>query len=496
MSQNILSGTAAALLLATTAIPLVGAAESLEEGPQIRSASSIARTLGSPSQQSRLDLSSTSAPSSSSLNSVRSLNSVSLKSPGPSSPNPSNPGPSRPEPFSPIPSGPSLPQTVAQGEVVKIGEQSPASGTSVSNGQSSSSSRPATVIAKVHSHEVDGRKAATLYVRNIPVLTFLGAPIQDSTPPSPDAVKLGERPESLPVQNGFSSTKSLSSTGSLGVTFFSEAKSSEMQPAPDEDASEQRASEQRASEQHAPSQSVSRQSGSGSNEAQEAEPTLDLSAAAGATVGDPVARASEMAAMLNTLNRDGLDATQITVSVEETKALLASDRFVIKMGDTPLATLDAETMLPDSTENRQQDALQATNRLRRLLGNAEPLPYVVYKGKPLGSLETGAISSSIQGWASWYGPGFHGNLTANGEVFNQNDMTAAHQTLPFGTRVRVTNVSNGASVLVRITDRGPFVGDRILDLSMGAAQVLGLVQSGVGLVRLDILEKPVRLGSR
>ncbi len=485
MSQNILSGTAAVFLLATTAIPMVGAAESVEEGPQIRSASSIARTLGSPSQPSRLDLSSTSTPSSSSLNSV------SLKSPGPSSPNPSNPGPSRPEPFSPIPSGPSLPKTVAQGEVVKIGEQSPASGTSVSSGQSSSSSHPATVIAKVHSHEVDGRKAATLYVRNIPVLTFLGAPIQDSTSPSLEAVKLGERSESLPVQNGFSSTKSLSSTGSPGVTFFSESKSSATQPAPDQDASEQRASEQRASNQSASNKSVS-----GSNEVQQAEPSLGLSAAAGSTAIDPVARASEMAAMLNTLNRDGMDATQITVSAEETKALLPNDRFVIKMGETRLATLDAETTLPDSTQNRQQDALQATNRLRRLLGNAEPLPYVVYNGKPLGSLETGAIASSVQGWASWYGPGFHGNLTANGEVFNQNDLTAAHQTLPFGTRVRVTNMDNGISVLVRITDRGPFVGDRILDLSMGAARVLGLIQSGVAPVRLDILEKPVTLVSR
>lgn len=481
MSQNILSGTAAVLLLATTAIPLVGAAESAEEGPQIRSASSIARTLGSSSEQSRLDRLPTSSPSSSSLSSV------SVKSPGPSSPNPSNPGPSRPEPFSPIPSGPSLPKTVAQGEVVKIGEQSPASGASVSSEQLSGSSRPVTVIAKVHSHKVDGRRAATLYVRNIPVLTFLGAPIQDSTPSSLEAVKLGERSESLPVQDGFSSTKSLSSTGSPGVTFFSEAKSSITQTAP-----EQRASEQKVSGQSALSPSPSGVGLAGSTD----HSSLALSTTVGTAVSDPVARATEMAAMLNTLNRDGMDATQITVSVEETKALLPSDRFVIKMGETHLATLDAETKLPDSTDNRQHDALQAANRLRRLLGDAEPLPYVVHNGKPLNSLDTAAIAASVQGWASWYGPGFHGNLTANGEVFNQNDMTAAHLTLPFGTRVRVTNVSNGASVLVRITDRGPFVGDRILDLSMGAAQVLGLVQSGVGLVRLDILEKPVRLGSR
>ena len=80
--------------------------------------------------------------------------------------------------------------------------------------------------------------------------------------------------------------------------------------------------------------------------------------------------------------------------------------------------------------------------------------------------------------ASWYGPGFHGRRTANGERFNQNSLTAAHKHLPFGTRVRVTNRYNGKSVIVRINDRGPFIGGRALDLSREAAAQVGMIRSG------------------
>ena len=75
--------------------------------------------------------------------------------------------------------------------------------------------------------------------------------------------------------------------------------------------------------------------------------------------------------------------------------------------------------------------------------------------------------------ASWYGPGFHGRLTANGERFDQNALTAAHRSLPFGTRVRVTSTSTGRSVVVRINDRGPFVQGRSIDLARAAARVIG-----------------------
>ncbi|WP_407664048.1 septal ring lytic transglycosylase RlpA family protein [Microvirga alba] len=78
------------------------------------------------------------------------------------------------------------------------------------------------------------------------------------------------------------------------------------------------------------------------------------------------------------------------------------------------------------------------------------------------------------GEASWYGPGFHGRRTASGERFNTNDMTAAHRTLPFGTRVLVVNKQTGRSVVVRINDRGPFVRGRVIDLSRASAQAIGM----------------------
>lgn len=89
------------------------------------------------------------------------------------------------------------------------------------------------------------------------------------------------------------------------------------------------------------------------------------------------------------------------------------------------------------------------------------------------------------GEASWYGPGFHGRLTASGERFNTNDLTAAHRTLPFGTRVRVVNKKNGRSVVVRINDRGPFAHGRVIDLSKAAGQAIGM--SGVAPVVLGAL---------
>jgi rare lipoprotein A len=94
---------------------------------------------------------------------------------------------------------------------------------------------------------------------------------------------------------------------------------------------------------------------------------------------------------------------------------------------------------------------------------------------------------SQTGLASWYGPDFHGKLTSNKEIYDMYDMTAAHRTLPFGTQVMVTNIENGRATTVRINDRGPFVGDRIIDLSYAAARVLGMVGPGTARVRLDVL---------
>ncbi len=91
------------------------------------------------------------------------------------------------------------------------------------------------------------------------------------------------------------------------------------------------------------------------------------------------------------------------------------------------------------------------------------------------------------GFASWYGKPFNGRPTASGETYNMYDFTAAHKTLPFGTRVRVTRRDTGASVVVRINDRGPFVRNRIIDLSYAAAKKIGLDVDGVAPVRLTVL---------
>lgn len=97
------------------------------------------------------------------------------------------------------------------------------------------------------------------------------------------------------------------------------------------------------------------------------------------------------------------------------------------------------------------------------------------------------------GWASWYGPGFDHKIGANGEVFDTTKMTAANRTLPLNSIVRVTDLKTDESVIVRITDRGPFVGDRILDLSRAAARRLSVFQRGTALVRMDVLETPASL---
>lgn len=100
---------------------------------------------------------------------------------------------------------------------------------------------------------------------------------------------------------------------------------------------------------------------------------------------------------------------------------------------------------------------------------------------------------SQTGVASWYGPGFHGKMTANGEIFNKYELTAAHKTLQMPSIARVTNLENGKSIIVRINDRGPFANDRIIDLSEKAAELLDMKIKGTARVRVDVLEKESRM---
>jgi len=99
------------------------------------------------------------------------------------------------------------------------------------------------------------------------------------------------------------------------------------------------------------------------------------------------------------------------------------------------------------------------------------------------------------GLASWYGAPYHNRRGANGEIYDMNGMTAAHRTLPLNSIVRVTNVKTGNSAIVRITDRGPFIGERMLDLSLAAAKAVDVWSPGTAWVKMDVLESPAPLDS-
>ncbi|WP_017306963.1 septal ring lytic transglycosylase RlpA family protein [Spirulina subsalsa] len=205
---------------------------------------------------------------------------------------------------------------------------------------------------------------------------------------------------------------------------------------------------------------------------------------------DPVWRATVVADRINQMSQEEASSITLAWNAEQ-------EAYIIKAGETELVRVDPKTQLPDSTNNWDQDALQAANRLRRLLGGAEPLSAgdvqmrptrAARSVRPSQRVAVGRINGQYQGMASWYGPGFHGRRSASGERFNQNALTAAHRTLPFGTQVRVTNLNNGRSVVVRINDRGPFIRGRIIDLSRGAASAIGMLGSGVAPVQVEVIE--------
>ncbi len=276
---------------------------------------------------------------------------------------------------------------------------------------------PATAtVTKIYPHMMDGQVAATLYVENIPVLTFLGETVTQPLPP--DSVLSGKTPASVPVAQ-------------MSVVSLSET--------------------------------------------------------------EPVRQAEAVAQKLSEWVRTPEDAKAIALKWDKDL-----ETYIIAAHDQTLVVMGKEVILPDTTRNFTQDAVQATNRLRRLLGNAPPLTEIY--GKPVSAPAQEpnntnpfpgewVVAKALSGWASWYGPGFHGNLTANGEVYNQYGLTAAHRSLPFGTMVRVTNMDNGRTIMVRINDRGPYTRNRIIDLSAGAAQELGLMQSGVAPVRVEVMTR-------
>ncbi|NET48434.1 MAG: septal ring lytic transglycosylase RlpA family protein [Merismopedia sp. SIO2A8] len=248
-------------------------------------------------------------------------------------------------------------------------------------------------IATLYAHEMDGQPAATVYVRNLPIFTFLG------TSESPTA-PLAQSDAIIASGDGLDSV-------------------------------------------------------------------------------DPIVRATVLTSQLNQHHLDGLAADDIIVRWNAD-----TEEIFVEAGDDLLLSVDKTAILPDSTGDVAEDALQATNRLRRQFGGAEELASI--SGLPVQPVRV--ARSTFSGMASWYGPGFHGRTSASGERFNQNAMTAAHRTLPFGTIVEVTNLNTGVSTIVRINDRGPYSHGRVIDLSAAAARAIGMMNSGVAPVSVDVLE--------
>ncbi|MEM9771903.1 MAG: septal ring lytic transglycosylase RlpA family protein [Cyanobacteria bacterium P01_D01_bin.73] len=302
----------------------------------------------------------------------------------------------------------------------------PAPAQALDSNTASGTSRTATsvsiatpTITKVYAHEVDDQDAVTLYVRDIPVLTFL-------------------------------SGESTSSDDTTGET-ASEA----------------------------------------ANETANSDDSNSTSVAA------PMERAQIVAQKLENLygqlvqTESGAD---IRLEWDDTE-----EQYWITAGDRPVVALDKWTTAVQPTADLNADLVQTTNRLRRLVFGAEPIQYTssralsnpavaVAAPAPAPEVVGGVVQSTQLGIASWYGGYFHGRRTASGERYNQNAMTAAHRHLPFGTRVRVVNLSNGRSTIVRINDRGPFIRGRIIDLSSAAAGQIGLRSMGIGRVRVEVLK--------
>lgn len=141
------------------------------------------------------------------------------------------------------------------------------------------------------------------------------------------------------------------------------------------------------------------------------------------------------------------------------------------------------TSEPDTSESEELPPTPSTKQ-NQVEGHQDDAIRIPPDAKPL------MVES---GMASWYGPPYHNRRGSNGEIYNMHAMTAAHRTLPLGSIVRVTNEKTGSSALVRITDRGPFVDGRILDLSLAAAKQVDVWRAGVARVRMEVLYTPASL---
>lgn len=168
------------------------------------------------------------------------------------------------------------------------------------------------------------------------------------------------------------------------------------------------------------------------------------------------------------------DSSEPKLNASSVEPSLVDGLPAVKMGDRVLVKID-DGLVTDLEGNRELLAIQWTNNLRVALGNV-PLPLPEAQRRMHNLVET---PKTIEGWASWYGPYFHGRSTATGEAYNQQELTAAHPSLPFNTFLKVRNLESGDSVIVRINDRGPYVPGRSLDLSRQAARCINSEKAGI-----------------
>ncbi|MGB3612204.1 MAG: septal ring lytic transglycosylase RlpA family protein [Elainellaceae cyanobacterium] len=280
-------------------------------------------------------------------------------------------------------------------------------------------------VASIYAHQMDSHHAATLYVKDIPVLTVLG-PAGSSQSSAQDNVSAVPSDQTKVGQPAARAQQAATGASTGGSTLSTESDYAQ----------------------------------------------------------DPIWRATAIAARLNQAHRNQVAPSEITAHWDSDREL-----YVLKIEDELLASMDSLLVPPDTTGDDAEDILQMANRIRRLLGG-EPLTNVEGRPQPVQQVALGAVQFQFSGMASWYGPGFHGRQSASGETFNQHALTAAHPSLPFGTLLQVTNAHTGRTVTVRVNDRGPYAGHRVLDLSAGAAQAIGMIQLGVAPVRVQVLGRP------
>ncbi len=217
-------------------------------------------------------------------------------------------------------------------------------------------------------------------------------------------------------------------------------------------------------------------------------------------LASPLERATDLTSQLNQLAQWPLESAEITVDLLEPDPADGTAHYLIKIDQDPLVAVDQGVLLTHDKNNHAIAALMAANRLRRLLFDAPPLSSVpqpvVTEPDPIAAdsaqdlpeptlqaqtqdpdLADHDVVAVEQGIASFY----HHPAAAH-------PLTAAHRTLPFGTRVRVTNIENGAQAVVEINDRGPFIPGRVIDVSIAAAQALRMIQMGIAPVRVEVLD--------